>query len=86
MEQVGAISNRGAKKDFYDLHTLLRNFSVPDLVEIYVRKFPNHDPMIPIRSMIYFDDAEQTETPTTLIKTTWPKVKAEILAAVRPIL
>jgi len=84
--KLGAISNRGAKKDFYDLHVLLKHFPIHELVDIYVRKFPSHDPMIPIRSMIYFDDAEETETPKTLIKTTWPRVKAEILAAVKPML
>lgn len=81
--KLGAISNRGAKKDFYDLHTLLRELGLEKLLDCYARKFPNHDPMIPLRSMIYFEDAEETETPKTLIKTTWAKVKADIQKAVR---
>ncbi|MFN0080040.1 MAG: nucleotidyl transferase AbiEii/AbiGii toxin family protein [Prosthecobacter sp.] len=82
----GAISNRGAKKDFYDLHTLLKELGLDKVLDCYARNFPNHDPMIPLRSMIYFDDAEDTETPATLIKTTWAKVKADIQKAVRPAL
>jgi predicted nucleotidyltransferase component of viral defense system len=81
--KLGAISNRGAKKDFYDLHKLLKELGLEKVLDCYARKFPNHDPMIPLRSMIYFEDAEETETPKTLIKTTWAKVKADIQKAVR---
>jgi hypothetical protein len=81
--KLGAISNRGAKKDFYDLHTLLKELGLDEVMRCYKLKFPNHDPMIPLRSMIYFEDAEDTETPKTLIKTTWAKVKADIQKAVR---
>jgi predicted nucleotidyltransferase component of viral defense system len=84
--KLGAISNRGAKKDFYDLHTLLKELGLDEILRCYALKFPNHDPMIPLRSMIYFDDAEDTETPKTLIKTTWAKVKADIQKAVRTML
>jgi len=82
--KLGAISNRGAKKDFYDLHTLLKEVGLEKVLDCYARKFPNHDPMIPLRSMIYFDDAEETETPKTLVKTIWAKVKADIQKVVRP--
>lgn len=81
--KLGAISNRGAKKDFYDVHTLLKELGLDELLRIYHLKFPNHDPLIPLRSMIYFDDAEETETPKSLVKTTWSKVKSDILKAVR---
>jgi predicted nucleotidyltransferase component of viral defense system len=84
--KLGAISNRGAKKDFYDLHTLLREIGLDEILRCYALKFPSHDPMIPLRSMIYFEDAEETETPKSLVKTTWSKVKADILKAVRPAL
>lgn len=81
--KLGAISNRGAKKDFYDLHILLKEMGIDEVLNCYARKFPNHDLLIPLRSMIYFDDAEVTETPKTLLKTTWAKVKADIQKAVR---
>ncbi|WP_294403210.1 nucleotidyl transferase AbiEii/AbiGii toxin family protein [Prosthecobacter sp.] len=84
--KLGAISNRGAKKDFYDLHTLLKEIGLDEILRCYALKFPNHDSMIPLRSMIYFEDAEETETPKSLGKTTWAKVKADILKAVRPML
>jgi predicted nucleotidyltransferase component of viral defense system len=84
--KLGAISNRGAKKDFYDLYTLLNELGLDEILRCYALKFPNHDPMIPLRSMIYFEDAEDTETPKTLIKTTWAKVKSDIQKAVRPVL
>ena len=84
--KLSAICNRGAKKVFFDVHTLLRNFSAKELLEIYARKFPNSDVMIPLRNMIYFDDAEGTLTPKSLIKASWQQVKADIVSAVKPLL
>ena len=73
-------------QDFYDLHILLRELGLETLLDCYARKFPNHDPMIPLRSMIYFEDAEDTPTPKTLTKSTWTTVKADIQTAVRSML
>ncbi len=81
--KLGAITNRGAKKDFYDLHVLIQNLGVDALIDIYRQKYPKHDPMIVIRSMIYFDDAEAEDEPESLNDVTWEEIKEAIVHAVR---
>jgi len=81
--KLGAITNRGAKKDFYDLYTLIQNFGVNDLIDIYQQKFPKHDPMIVLRSMIYFEDAEDDEAPELLAEITWDEIKDFIATSVK---
>ncbi len=81
--KLSAITNRGARKDFYDLHALIQHLGVDALIDIYRQKYPSHDPMIALRSMIYFDDAEDDNDPDLLIKKSWDEVKEEIREAVK---
>ncbi len=81
--KLSAITNRGARKDFYDLHALIQHLGVDALIDIYRQKYPSHDPMIVLRSMIYFDDAEDDNDPDLLINKSWDAVKEEICEAVK---
>lgn len=81
--KLSAITNRGARKDFYDLHALIQHLGVDALIDIYRQKYPSHDPMIALRSMIYFDDAEEDADPDLLISKSWEEVKEEIREAVK---
>jgi len=81
--KLSAITNRGARKDFYDLHALIQHLGVDALIDIYRQKYPSHDPMIALRSMIYFDDAEEDADPDLLISKSWEEVKEEICEAVK---
>jgi predicted nucleotidyltransferase component of viral defense system len=80
--KLSAITNRGAKKDFHDLHMLIREIGLQALVGHYQAKFSGTDPMMMLRSLTYFADAEETEEPESLIGITWPEVKREIAKAV----
>jgi hypothetical protein len=79
--KLSAITNRGAKKDFYDLHTLIDQFGLGRLIEHYRTKFPGTDPLMLLRSLTYFADAEEDESPATLIDVTWMDVKRSISKA-----
>ena len=81
--KLSAITNRGARKDFYDLHALIQHLGVDALIDIYRQKYPSHDPMIVLRSMIYFDDAEEDNDPDMLIGESWEEVKEAICEAVK---
>ncbi len=81
--KLSAITNRGAQKDFFDLHTLLTELGLPFLLKCYREKFPGTEPMMLYRSLTYFDDADEEETPQSLIGITWPKVKSSIQLAVK---
>lgn len=81
--KLSAMTNRGARKDFYDLHALIQHLGVDRLIEIYRQKYPSHDAMIALRSMIYFDDAEDDNAPELLMKQDWEEVKESINKAVK---
>jgi hypothetical protein len=81
--KLSAVTNRGAKKDFYDLHELIGRLGLPSLVAHYQAKFPGTDPMMLVRSLAYFEDAEAQEEPVSLKGESWERVKAGIGGAVR---
>jgi hypothetical protein len=84
--KLSAVTNRGARKDFYDLHRLIIEFGLPHLIETYQTKFPETDAMMMLRSLGYFNDAEEDEDPVSLAGTTWTDVKQFISSAVRGML
>jgi predicted nucleotidyltransferase component of viral defense system len=84
--KLSAITNRGAKKDFYDLHQLIQALGLGELVAIYREKYPSQDAFILLRSLAYFDDAEDELDPESLDGTTWDRVQSSITKAVRAFL
>ena len=82
--KLSAITNRGAQKDFYDLHTLIVKLGLSAPVRMLpARSILEHDPMMLLRSLTYFADAMKAKTPKSLIGVTWPKVKSSIERAVK---
>lgn len=81
--KLGAVSGRGAKKDFWDLAELLDHFSLADMLGFFTAKYASSDPGYVVRSLTYFDDAEPQADPMTLNAVTWPLVKQRVLQAVR---
>lgn len=81
--KLGAVSGRGAKKDFWDLAELLNHFSLIQMLQFFTAKYVNSDPGYVVRSLTYFDDAEQQTDPITLNNDSWPEVKQRVLQAVR---
>lgn len=74
--KLGALANRGAKKDFYDLYYILQYYKLEQLIELYKKKFKVADVFPLLKSLVYFGDAED-ELPPLLLKEqlTWPQVK-----------
>lgn len=73
--KLAAISNRGAKKDFYDLFFLLQEFSLKEMMTLFERKYSSDNNFYVIKSITYFDDAENEADPVLLKKVSWEKVK-----------
>ena len=84
--KLGAVSGRGAKKDFWDLAELLNHFSLRQMLRFFTTKYANSDPGYVIRSLTYFDDAELQANPIALTDITWPNVKQRVLQAVRELI
>ncbi len=78
--KVNAICGRGSKKDFFDIYFLLQYFSINEIAEFFVKKYANYNPMMVLKSLAYFQDAEEDPHPDMLKKVSWEKVKATLLA------
>ena len=55
--KISAITNRGSRKDFYDLHELLKEFTLKEIFDNYQRKYNIDNLEMAKRSLIYFEDA-----------------------------
>lgn len=74
-----AILGRGRKKDFWDLHELLKHFSLQQIMDLYKQKYPNQMLAISIPNAItYFDDADESEEPISLKGQSWESVKKSL--------
>ncbi len=76
--KLAAIAARGAKRDFFDLYFVCREVApLPELIRLYDDKYHNlaSDAIHLVKSLGYFDDAEEEETPDLLKEVSWEEVK-----------
>jgi hypothetical protein len=77
--KIQALLGRGQKKDFWDLHELLRHYPLQQIIDWHKQKYPSHMLAISIpHAITYFADAETSETPVGYYGQTWELVKNEI--------
>jgi len=77
--KLSAIAQRGSKKDFVDLHTLiLRRLSLNQMLAWYRRKYGVKDTAHVRYSLLYFDDANTERMPRMLAKADWRSIRRTI--------
>jgi len=77
--KLSAIAQRGAKKDFIDIYTMLRRgASLGAALQDYRRKFGVQDTTPVMYGLAYFDDAEKEPMPQMLIQEDWSRMKSAI--------
>ncbi|MCC7171241.1 MAG: nucleotidyl transferase AbiEii/AbiGii toxin family protein [Planctomycetes bacterium] len=81
--KLAAIVDRGAKKDFVDLHFILRRVSLSKLLQDYRKKFAVEDTTAVRIALAYFDDAEPHPMPAMIADVNWDELKASIRESVR---
>lgn len=79
--KLTAISSRGSKKDFVDLYFIMKKYSLQSLLDAVASKFSDVDysMMHILKSLSYFEDAQNDPDPDFLVKTNWESVKNKIL-------
>ncbi|MEK7720100.1 MAG: nucleotidyl transferase AbiEii/AbiGii toxin family protein [Bacteroidota bacterium] len=81
--KIQAILGRAKKKDFWDLTELLQHFSLQQIMDWHKQKYPSQMLAISIpNAIIYFAEADESETPVSFKKQTWESVKMGIRKAV----
>jgi len=79
--KLSAITGRGTKKDFIDLFFLLKHFRLKQMLDFYLQKYPDGSEFIVLKSLSYFDDAEEDESPVMLKPAKWGTVKKIITSS-----
>ncbi|MGJ3236259.1 nucleotidyl transferase AbiEii/AbiGii toxin family protein [Marivirga sp.] len=76
--KINAITNRGSKKDFYDLDLILNHYSLKDILQFYQKKYYDGTVFMALKSLTYFVDAEAEDDPELLAGQDWESVKAKV--------
>lgn len=76
--KLAAITGRGEKKDFIDLYFLLKHFSIKQMLAFYEQKYHDGSTFLLLRSLAYFDDADQDVSPKMFLEIGWDKIKSTI--------
>jgi hypothetical protein len=76
--KLAAITGRGTKKNFIDLFFLLHNFTLNQLLDFYKEKYPDGSLFLVIRSLSFFEDADNDLDPVMLFSVKWTEVKTYI--------
>lgn len=76
--KLNAISGRGSKKDFIDLYFLLKEYKLSDMLGFYNRKYFQNSLFMVLKSLTYFDDADEEEDPFMINKIEWNEIKRAI--------
>jgi hypothetical protein len=76
--KFAALLDRSTKKDYFDIYFLLQQFSLAEMFEWFKQKTGQKTVIHIIRSLVYFDEAENTATPEMIKPAEWNEVKAFI--------
>ena len=82
--KLKAVAQRGSKKDFFDIYFILQQLPLETIIALFQQKFKLHEVFHIIKSLTYFEDAEQSANPVVFDKSvTWQKVKMSIRESVK---
>lgn len=76
--KLDAISSRGTKRDFIDLYKICTTkFSLPQILRLFEKKYEGvkYNVLHILKSLMYFEDAENNEMPKMIEKIKWTQVK-----------
>lgn len=84
--KIKTLEDRGYKRDFYDLCSLLERYSLEHLIALTEQKFPETNRLHTLRCLVDFVDAEKQSEPNMLnFSANWDGVKDRIRTAVKSI-
>jgi predicted nucleotidyltransferase component of viral defense system len=77
--KLKAIVQRGSKKDFFDLFYILQELKLIEVLDLYKKKFNQSEVFHVLKSLSYFEDAENDFDPILFDKNiTWGHIKDTI--------
>ncbi|MBA7534794.1 hypothetical protein ES705_27043 [subsurface metagenome] len=86
--KIDAISSRGMKRDFVDLFFICREvIPLKNLLSLFKRKYKSvsYNMMHILKSLAYFEDAENNPMPRMILPISWQEVKSFFKKEIRKI-
>ena len=78
--KVDVISRGGRKKDFWDLHELMNDFTIKSMIDLHLERYPfSHDPELIKANFIEFDEADNEFDPNCFKHKYWELIKLDFL-------
>ncbi|HDP37374.1 MAG TPA: hypothetical protein ENN27_05920 [Candidatus Atribacteria bacterium] len=87
--KIDAISSRGTKRDFIDLFFICKELiSLKNLLSLFKRKYKsvNYNLMHILKSLAYFEDAENNPMPKMIVPVSWQEIKNFFQQEIRKII
>lgn len=81
--KLSAITGRGSMKDFIDLYFLLQKYTLSEMLDFYEQKYTDGSKILVLKSLTYFDDADNDVIPKLFNKINWQEIKNEIIHQVK---
>lgn len=84
LEEIAAmklevIGHNGRKKDFWDIHELLENFSLNEILKFYEKRYPyNYTREELLKKLIDFEDADKDFDPICMKNKIWELIKLDL--------
>lgn len=78
--KIDVCSSRGSKKDFIDIFFLLQKYSLEELISFFEKKYEgiSYNKLHILKSLVYFEDAENDPMPIMIKNINWEDVKTNI--------
>ena len=81
--KLDVVQRIGRKKDFWDLHELLSDYGVGEMLELHRRRYPySHDRSMILENFTYFERADEDFDPICLRGKYWEFIKEDIQKAI----
>jgi len=81
--KLAAITGRGTKKDFIDVNFLLQFYTLEEMLGFYKLKYNDASEILALKSLTYFEDADNEEDPRMLMSMNWGNVKELITLSIK---
>ena len=75
--KINALAGRGVRRDLIDLYTIAQTHQLSELLELFDRKYEGikFSRTLLLKSLTYFEDAEEDESPQLLVDQDWDEIK-----------
>jgi hypothetical protein len=80
--KIFAILQRGEKKDYMDIASLLSNYSLKQIIDFYLERHKGSDAALVIRYLSSYSDIENQPAPIMLNGISWLEAKSKLASAI----